>query len=145
TFDHVIAVEPDEEMRRRLAASCPEARVVSGRDDELPLADDSVDSIFVAEAFHLFDGERVLAEFARVLRPVGALVVMWNLPIRPADPAIAAVEELLSDRAPDDLGYDPVDLNPRRYASGEWRVPFAASPFSEPQEVRFANPQTTDR
>jgi len=145
TFDHVVAVEPDEEMRRRLAASCPEARVLAGRDDEIPLADDSVDAVFVAEAFHLFDGARALDEFARVLRPVGALAVMWNLPVRPADPAIAAVEKLLTERAPDGLDYDPVDLSSRRYASGEWRIPFAGSRFEALQEVRFVNPQTVDR
>ncbi len=146
-FDHVVAVEPDEEMRRRLAARCPEARVLAGRADDIPLADSSVDAVFVAEAFHLFDGERARAEFARVLRPRGALVVMWNLPVRPADPAIAAVEELLTERAPpqDELGYDPADLNSRRYASGEWRIPFAGSPFEELQEARLANPQTVDR
>ena len=122
-------------MRRRLAAACPAARVLDGHADHIPVADDSVDAIFAAEAFHLFDGERALAEFTRVLRPRGALVVMWNLPVRPADPAIAAVEQLLIELAPDDLGYDPVDLNSSRYASGEWRIPFAASLFEQPQEM----------
>src|SRR5207244_1945397 len=142
-FEHVIAVEPDEEMRRRLATTCPAARVLDGRADEIPLADSSVDAVFVAEAFHVFDGERALTEFVRVLRPRGTLVVMWNLPVRPADPAIAAVEQLLTERAPpqEELGYDPVDLNSRRYASGEWRIPFSGSPFGELQEVRLANPQ----
>ena len=145
-FARVVAVEPDEGMRRLLLALAPEADVLTGHAEEIPLAAASVDAVFVAEAFHLL-GERALAEIARVLRPGGLLVVMWNLPVRPAEPPIDAVERLLTERAPrpDELGYDPVDLNSRRYASGEWRRPFAGSPFDDLQEARLANPQTVDR
>jgi ubiquinone/menaquinone biosynthesis C-methylase UbiE len=144
-FDDVIAVEPDEEMRRILSTLCPEARVLSGRAEQLALADASVDAVFAAESFHAYDGERALAEFARVLRPRGELVLMWNLPVRPADPAITAVEEFLIERAPEGLAYDPVDLNTRRYATREVFRPFAASSFEELQEVVLENPQTIDR
>jgi hypothetical protein len=44
-----------------------------------------------------------------------------------------------------ELGYDPLDLNSARYASGEWRLAFAGSPFEELQETRLPNPQTLDR
>jgi SAM-dependent methyltransferase len=143
----VVAVEPAEPMRRLLVAFCPEARVLAGRAEEIPLADASVDAVFAAEAFQWFDGERALAEIARVLRPRGVLVLMWNLPAGPTEPSIATVEELLHGRGPDraELGYDPLDLNATRYASGEWRLPFAASPFEELQETRLPNPQTVDR
>ena len=132
-------------MRRILATLCPEARIISGRAEELPRADASVDAVFAAESFHAYDGERALAEFARVLRPRGALVLMWNLPVRPGDPAITAVEEFLTERAPEGLAYDPVDLNTRRYATREVFRPFAASPFEDLQEVVLENPQTIDR
>jgi len=55
------------------------------------------------------------------------------------------VEQLLTERAPDELGHDPVDLNTHRFASGEWRAPFAGSAFGELREARLANPQTLDR
>ena len=80
-----------------------------------------------------------------MLRPGGALVLMWTLPAEPTEPSIAAADRLVRERAPDNLGYDPADLNTRRYASGEWRVPFAGSPFEELQEVRLPNPQGVDR
>jgi SAM-dependent methyltransferase len=146
-FGRVVAVEPADAMRRLLVALCSEAEVLLGSGEDIPLADASVDAVFAAEAFHWFDGERALTEIARVLRPRGALVVMWNLPAGPTEPSITAVEELLNQRIPsrDALGYDPLDLNTSRYASGEWRHALTASPFEEIQEERLPNPQTVDR
>jgi SAM-dependent methyltransferase len=144
-FSRVICVEPDETMRALLSQLCPGADVRTGRAEDIPLGDASVGAVFVAEAFHGFDDERALAEIARVLEPRGALVLMWNLPAGPTTPSISAAEQLLIDRAPLDLAHDPVDLNTRRYASGEWRVAFGDSPFEELQAARFPNPQTVDR
>jgi SAM-dependent methyltransferase len=148
TFGRVIAVEPAEAMRRLLVTHCPEAEALAGSAEEIAVEDASVDAVFAAEAFHRFDGERALAEIARVLRPRGVLVLLWNLPAGPTEPSIAAAERFLQKRAPGDraeLGYDPVDLNTTRYESGAWREPFAASPFEELQEARLSNPQTVDR
>ncbi len=36
------------------------------------------------------------------------------------------------------------DLNPRRYASGDWRLPFASSRFGDFQEASLPNPQVLD-
>jgi hypothetical protein len=36
-------------------------------------------------------------------------------------------------------------LNPRRYGSGEWRLPFAGSQFGGFQEASLPNPQVLDR
>jgi SAM-dependent methyltransferase len=147
TFSRVVAVEPAEAMRRLLVSLCPEAEALAGSAEEIPLADASVDAVLAAECFSWFDGERALAEIARVLRPRGVLVLMWNLPAGPTEPSIEAVEQLLRRRGPGrtKFGADPLDLNPTRYASGEWRLPFADSPFEELQETRLPNPQTVDR
>ena len=144
-FSSVISVEPDDAMRDLLSRLCPGTEMLAGGAEAIPLPNASVDAVFVAEAFHGFDAEPALAEIARVLEPRGRLVVMWNLPAGPTSPSIAAAEQLLIDRAPASLGYDPVDLNTRRYASGEWRAAFDDSPFEELQEARFPNPQTVDR
>jgi SAM-dependent methyltransferase len=143
-FERVIAVEPDEGMRRLLVQICPVAEVLAGSAEDIPVADSSADAVFSAEAFHWFDGERALAEIARVLRPRGALLLLWNLPAGPTTPSIGAVEQLLEEFGPDraGLGYDPNDLNPTRFATDQWRAPFIDSPFEALREVQLPNPQT---
>ena len=145
TFARVVAVEPDDEMRRLLVALCPEAEALAGSAEHIPVADDSVDAVFAAQCFHTFDDERALAEIARVLLPGGTLIAMWNLQAGPAEPSIAAVEQVLDPHWPN--GWDTLDLgnNPTRYASGEWMAAFTPSPFETLQQVRLPNPQTVDR
>jgi SAM-dependent methyltransferase len=144
-FGRVVAVEPADAMRLRLAELCPGADACAGSAEAIPLVDASVDAAFSAEAFHWFDGERALSEIARVLRPHGALVLMWNVPAGPTEPAIEALERLVDQRAPRELAYDPCDLNADRFASGEWRAAFAGSPLDDVREASFANMQTLDR
>lgn len=146
TFKRVIAVEPQEATRRLLVDRSPQAEALDGTADRIPVPNAAVDAVFVAQAFHWFGNGQALAEIARVLRPRGALVLMWNVPAGPWQPSIAAVEQFLLQRAPDQeqVGYDPLDLS-RRHASGEWRGAFEGSPFEELREVRLPNPQTLDR
>jgi SAM-dependent methyltransferase len=145
-FRRVIAVEPAEPMRRLLETLCPEAEALGGSGQEIPLSDASLDAVFAAQAFHWFADERALGEIARILRPGGALVVLWNLPAGPTDPSIPAVERLLSTRAPTgDLGYDPLDLGSPEYAADELARAFADTPFEPLREARLPNPQTLDR
>jgi SAM-dependent methyltransferase len=146
-FSRVIAVEPAEAMRRVLVALCPEAEPLAGSAQEIPFADASVDAVFAAEAFHWFDDARALAEIARVLRPRGALVLMWNLPAGSWEPSIANVEQLLHERGPKpgEVSYDPLDLDGPQYVSGDWRLALAGSPFEPLRETRLPNPQTLDR
>jgi SAM-dependent methyltransferase len=147
TFALVIAVEPEVAMRRRLSARCPEAEALDGTAEAIPLPDGSVDAVFTAEAFHKFDGDRAVPELARVLRPGGVLVLMWNLPAGPVEPSIADAEAFLNERGPPaaELDYEQLDLSPKAYSSGEWRRPFAGSPFEGFQDARLPNPQMLDR
>src|SRR5690349_5291920 len=102
-FAEVVAVEPDPHMRSWFSALCPRASLLAGMAEALPFASGSVDAVFVAEAFHWFDHRRALAEVARVLRPGGTLVLMWNRPAGTPEPPITAVERLLEPLWPKDI------------------------------------------
>jgi SAM-dependent methyltransferase len=103
--------------------------------------------VFAAESFHNFDAARAVAEIARVLRPGGTLVLLWNLPAGATEPSIASVEALLAERGPtrEQVGHDPLDLHTDRFASGAWKLPFEGSPFEELRGERLANVQIVDR
>jgi SAM-dependent methyltransferase len=146
TFASVVAVEPDPGMRRVLATTCPEVEVRAGSAESIPAPDASVDAVFAAESFHWFDGAVALPEIARVLRPGGALVLLWNVLAGRTEPSLATVEAVLEEVAPthEELGVEPLDLNTDRYASGVWRGPFDGSAFEPLHDVRMPNPQTVD-
>ena len=73
----VFAVEPDERMRAVLAASGPEAEVLAGRGEDIPLPAASVDAVVISAAWHWLDPVRAVPEITRVLRPGGRLGVIW--------------------------------------------------------------------
>lgn len=74
----VIAVEPLAEMRAILQRQLPGVRALAGSAESIPLEDASVDAVTVAQAWHWVDPARALPEVARVLRPGGALCLVWN-------------------------------------------------------------------
>jgi ubiquinone/menaquinone biosynthesis C-methylase UbiE len=74
----VVAVEPVPGMRAELAATSPEVELLDGTAESIPLPDGSVDAVTVAQAFHWFDFDAALAEIRRVLRPGGALALLFN-------------------------------------------------------------------
>ena len=56
----------------------PEARTAVAAAEDLPVEDRSVDVVVAAQAFHWFDHAVALPEIARVLKPGGALALVWN-------------------------------------------------------------------
>jgi len=74
----IIAVEPVEAMRAKLADTCPTVAALDGTAEALPFPDGSIDALTVAQAFHWFDPSAALAEIARVLRPGGYLGLAFN-------------------------------------------------------------------
>ncbi|MBK6440379.1 MAG: class I SAM-dependent methyltransferase [Candidatus Microthrix sp.] len=52
--------------------------ILNATAEDLPLEDASVDAVTVGQAFHWFDPQPALAEIARVLRPGGVLLMVWN-------------------------------------------------------------------
>lgn len=74
----VVAVDPIPEMLELLSSSLPDTPALLGTAEEIPLADNSVDAVLVAQAWHWFDPERAVKEVSRVLRPGGRLGLVWN-------------------------------------------------------------------
>jgi SAM-dependent methyltransferase len=74
----VVAVDPLAEMLELLSSGLPDTPALLGTAEQIPLPDNSVDAVLVAQAWHWFDPERAVAEVARVLRPGGRLGLVWN-------------------------------------------------------------------
>ncbi len=74
----VLAVEPDPGMRAVAERSSSPGRTAAGSAEAIPVPDASVDAVTAAQAYHWFDPEPALAEFARVLRPGGHVAIVWN-------------------------------------------------------------------
>jgi SAM-dependent methyltransferase len=79
----VMAIEPNAEMRAKASAHPVPAGTTApvyqdGRAEATGLADSSVDTVLAAQAFHWFKPEPTLAEFRRILRPGGWVVLIWN-------------------------------------------------------------------
>jgi SAM-dependent methyltransferase len=94
----VVAVEPSGPMRDRLAAAVPQAAVLDGSAERIPLPDADVDAVVMAQAWHWVDPERAVPEVARVLRPGGTLGLVWNNRDR-SEPWVAELDTIL--RQPD--------------------------------------------
>ena len=90
----VIAIEPVAEMRAAIGPT--RAAPLDGTAEAMPLPDDSADAVTVGQAFHWFDGPEALAEIERVLRPGGALALVWNR--RPSESSAlhAAISEIIA-------------------------------------------------
>lgn len=74
-----VAVEPLARFREPLRRKFPKVPLVAALAEALPFRSGRFDAVMVAQAFHWFDPEPALAEVHRVLRPGGALALVWNV------------------------------------------------------------------
>jgi SAM-dependent methyltransferase len=122
TGAEVIAVEPIRAMRQKLVETTPAARVLDGVAEAIPLPEQSVDAATVAQAFHWFDRERAYHELARVIRPGGALALVWNTRDR-SHPLQASLEAILKPYRDAAVARDwnaEYDAAARKELFGEW-------------------------
>ena len=74
----VVAVEPVAGMRAQLSEVLPDVEALDGTAEAIPLDDESVDALTVAQAFHWFTFDVAFAEIRRVLRVGGGLAILFN-------------------------------------------------------------------
>ncbi len=78
----VFAVEPNTEMRQAAEEQLGgngRFHSIGAPAETTTLADQSVDLVFAAQAFHWFDVPKARAEFSRILRPGGFIALVWNV------------------------------------------------------------------
>ncbi len=96
--NRVYGVEPNREMREaaeRLLADFRGFSSVAGTAEVTTLPDQSVDFATAAQAAHWFDLPKARTEFARILRPGGWAVLLWNERRTDTTPFLREYEELL--------------------------------------------------
>jgi len=81
----VIGIEPNEEMRKQALFINSQIEgnhqlpiYQNGSGEETGLPDHSAHAVLSAQAFHWLDPEKALAEFARILKPSGWVILIWN-------------------------------------------------------------------
>ncbi len=77
----VFGIEPNAAMRQasdHLLKEFPDFVSVDATAEATALAASSIDLITAAQAFHWFDRGQARTEFARILRPGGWVVLIWN-------------------------------------------------------------------
>ena len=78
----VYGVEPNEEMRvaaESMLYDYKDFQSINGTAEATQLADDSVDNIVAAQAFHWFQPQESRAEFKRILKDEnGYVFIIWN-------------------------------------------------------------------
>jgi ubiquinone/menaquinone biosynthesis C-methylase UbiE len=130
-FGRVIAVEPDDAMRGVLEEVVPAAEALAGRAEAIPLADDSVDAVFTAEAFHWYASDETVAEIVRVLRPRGGLAIFFNVDFGDPEPPMADEVDRVLEVAFAKGGSPGIG----KVLSGYWREPIAKAGFEPLQEA----------
>ena len=96
--NRVVGVEPNREMRaggQSYLAAYPNFSMVDGSAENTSLADASVDLVIAGQAFHWFRPGETRAEFARILKPEGWVVLVWNDRDTTSKPFLRAYEDFV--------------------------------------------------
>lgn len=133
----LVAVEPVQAMRENLKNIPIITKIIDGTAEHIPFDDHTVDMIICGQSFHWFANHRALAEFNRVLKSNGILVLLWNradsLGKEWADNITRYIDSLNPDKAV-------------RYKSMEWKKAFDDQKFfSTVQEKQFSHQQRVTR
>ncbi|KAF8892550.1 S-adenosyl-L-methionine-dependent methyltransferase [Infundibulicybe gibba] len=131
TVRELKAIEPSAGMRRVFSETVTDKRVSvqEGTFDTTDVETGWADLIFIAQAFHWCpDYNLASAEFARILKPDGALVCVWNLEDRNRSPWVADLRTRIEQH----------EKGTPQFRLGLWRqvfdTPFYQQFFQLPEE-----------
>lgn len=136
--NRVIGIEPNREMREageHYLASYPNFQMRDATAEHTGLADASIDFVLAGQAFHWFRPDETRAEFARIVKPQGWVVLLWQDRGIEGTPFLLAYEEFLNRHA---IDYDRVQH--RKTANPE-----TLSRFFAPQEMQFISLRAEQR
>lgn len=139
-----IAVEPNEEMRHALLIELQLyltktkslLTVKNGSAECTTLADQSVDHITCAQAYHWFDPALARAEFIRIMKPGGFVFLLWNQRDSHASSFVQDYEQLFLK-----YGKQYKEVG-HKHVSQQLLKPFYGG--QEPQLASFYNDQVLD-
>jgi ubiquinone/menaquinone biosynthesis C-methylase UbiE len=118
----VIGIEPNPEMReagRKTLAGHARFWMIDARAEATTLAGASVDLVTAGQAAHWFDPDAAHAEFARILKPDGWLLLVWNE--RKQEPGfMSEYENLIARYAPEQPRIDRERIS-RLFGGSGWR------------------------
>ncbi|KAF1984648.1 methyltransferase [Aulographum hederae CBS 113979] len=134
----VLAVEPHEGMRKELERKeLRKVTVKDGLSTSIPAADESVDAVVVAQAFHWFANEESLKEIHRILKPSGTLAMVWNVEDYNAPQADSPTTSWEGKVKALTWTFDDGQM---RYRHGRWREVFDRQLKATPLTISAANP-----
>jgi len=121
----VIAVDASRQMLLRAALPTDDGCVhrVCAAAEATGLRGESVSAVTAAQAFHWFNPPNALAEFARVLKARGVLLLVWNNREAAHSEFVGAYESLIER-------YNPT--YEREYRQQDWAGKIAATGLFEP-------------
>jgi Methylase involved in ubiquinone/menaquinone biosynthesis len=119
---------------QQLLGGFPQYRSIEGTAEETQLADGCADFVTAAQAFHWFDWPRARAEFQRILRPSGWVVLIWNERRTDCSPFLRDYETLLLEYGTDykEVRHENSYANIAKFFAGKY------------EQVLFDNHQIVD-
>ncbi|KAL0946845.1 hypothetical protein HGRIS_013013 [Hohenbuehelia grisea] len=130
SFSQLKAVEPSEGMRHVFTSTVQDERVTmhEGTFDTTHVDNAWADLIIVAQAFHWCpDYDSAAAEFARILKPDGAVVLVWNLEDRDKAQWVAQLRDCIEQH----------EQGSPQFRLGLWRAVYDTPSYKE----RFQPPE----
>lgn len=140
----VFAIEPNPDMRtagEQLMQHYSGFHSIAGRAEATTLADQHIDFVIAGQAFHWFDRRQARHEFARILKPTGWVMLVWNERETHSTPFLQAYEHLLQQYATDYAQVDHRQIDAAALADFYGSGGFKSKTFRYVQRFDYAGIQ----